>query len=193
MISSDLMIKKSISREIHYFPTVARKLFCFLLLEKGEPLTIWGTGKPRRQFIYSLVILSIYCFEFTDFFNSGIHSSVYLTNIKHYLSQLIVIGIFMFPPLIYQVKLPFDLNASSILTHLFPTHPFSTVRFSDVFRSQRKGAVGANGLKVGKYLWQSVVNQNEKQRKIMFLFFSVISIVVFNLSCVMPFQCMLKL
>ena len=39
------------------------------------------------------------------------------------------------------------------LTHLFPMHPFSTpwkhqktVRFFDVFRRERKGALGTNGL-----------------------------------------------
>ena len=43
------------------------------------------------------------------------------------------------------------------LTHSFPMHPFSTpwkhqktVRFSDVFREQRKGALGANGLNRNK-------------------------------------------
>ena len=42
---------------------------------------------------------------------------------------------------------------NSILIHLFPTHPFSnprkhqkTLRFSDVFRKYRKGALGTNGL-----------------------------------------------
>ena len=40
------------------------------------------------------------------------------------------------------------------LTHSFPMHPFSTpwkhqktLRFSDVFRGQRKGALGTNGLR----------------------------------------------
>ena len=40
------------------------------------------------------------------------------------------------------------------LTHLFPMHPFSTawkhqktLRFSDVFRGQRKSALGTNGLR----------------------------------------------
>ena len=39
------------------------------------------------------------------------------------------------------------------LTHSFPMHPFSTpwkrqktLRFSDVFRGERKGALGTNGL-----------------------------------------------
>ena len=43
------------------------------------------------------------------------------------------------------------------LTHSFPMHPFSTpwkhektVRFSDVFREQRKGALGTNGLNRNK-------------------------------------------
>ena len=38
-------------------------------------------------------------------------------------------------------------TTSSLLTHSFPMHPFSTpLRFSDVFRGQRKGALGANRL-----------------------------------------------
>ena len=43
--------------------------------------------------------------------------------------------------------------SKKMLTHLFPMHPFSTswkhqknLRFSDVFRGKRKGALGTNGL-----------------------------------------------
>ena len=43
--------------------------------------------------------------------------------------------------------------SSALLTHLFPMHPFSTpwkhqetLRFSGVFRGQKKGALGTNGL-----------------------------------------------
>ena len=48
---------------------------------------------------------------------------------------------------------------STYLTYLFPMHPFSTlwkhkktVRFSDVFRRQRKGAVGTNELN-RQFIW----------------------------------------
>ena len=39
-----------------------------------------------------------------------------------------------------------------LLTHSFPMHPFSTVRFSDVFKGQRMGALGTNGLIVNVLL-----------------------------------------
>ena len=52
-----------------------------------------------------------------------------------------------------------------MLTHLFPMHPFSTrwkhqktVRFSDVFRGQRRGALGTNALTLLK---QSSLEAND--------------------------------
>ena len=45
------------------------------------------------------------------------------------------------------------------LIHSFPMHPFSvpwkyqkTLRFSDVFRGQRKGALGTNGLNMVNFI-----------------------------------------
>ena len=53
------------------------------------------------------------------------------------------------------------------LTHLFQMHPFSppwkhlkTVRFSDAFRGQRKGAFGTNGLVRNIAPWKSMVTGN---------------------------------
>ncbi|KAK3720319.1 hypothetical protein QZH41_020399, partial [Actinostola sp. cb2023] len=36
----------------HVIPGLIHK--CYMAMEKKEPLVVWGTGKPRRQFIYSL-------------------------------------------------------------------------------------------------------------------------------------------
>ena len=58
------------------------------------------------------------------------------------------------------------------LTHSFPMHPFSTpwkqqktVRFSDIFRGQRKGALGANGL---RYLSRAACNNQTWKLKMFF-------------------------
>ena len=52
------------------------------------------------------------------------------------------------------------------LTHSFPMHPFSTLwkhqkvlRFSDVFRGYRKGALGTNGL-INEWPLLSSITQN---------------------------------
>ena len=55
----------------------------------------------------------------------------------------------------YTIELFHHSYRGLVLTHLFPMRPFSTrwkqktVRFSDVFREQRKGALGTNGLRIG--------------------------------------------
>ncbi|XP_031557552.1 GDP-L-fucose synthase-like [Actinia tenebrosa] len=36
----------------HVIPGLIHK--CYIAMKKDEPLIVWGTGKPRRQFIYSL-------------------------------------------------------------------------------------------------------------------------------------------
>ena len=61
---------------------------------------------------------------------------------------------------------PFSL--SLWLTHLFLVHPFSTpgkhqkiLRFLDVFRGQRKGALGTNGLSLWKYFETIFLNSFE--------------------------------
>ena len=41
-----------------------------------------------------------------------------------------------------------EIKSANILNHLFPVHPFSTLRFSDVFRWERKDALRINGLKL---------------------------------------------
>ena len=64
---------------------------------------------------------------------------------------------FIRPILILYLPISSDFQAcpctnDTILTHLFPMHPFSTLwkhqktlRFSDAFKGQRKGALGTNG------------------------------------------------
>ena len=61
---------------------------------------------------------------------------------------------------------PFSL--SLWLTHLFLVHPFSSpgkhqkiLRFLDVFRGQRKGALGTNGLSLWKYFETIFLNSFE--------------------------------
>ena len=58
----------------------------------------------------------------------------------------------------------------SFLTHSFPMHPFSTpckhqktVRFSDVFKGQRKSALGTNALMkkiISKTILYNIINQS---------------------------------
>ncbi|XP_012553654.2 GDP-L-fucose synthase [Hydra vulgaris] len=42
----------------HVLPGLIHKIY--KAKEKGEPLTIWGTGSPRRQFIYSLDLARLF-------------------------------------------------------------------------------------------------------------------------------------
>ena len=73
--------------------------------------------------------------------------------------------------LIYQQYLHKQ-NKKLYLTHSFLMHPFSnpwkhlkTVRFSDVFRRQRKGALGTNRLIANLYLLKSDVDSEFSQTK----------------------------
>jgi nucleoside-diphosphate-sugar epimerase len=46
---------KSWSTFFSYTSSVLNDFKCLVFLEEGKPFEVWGTGKPRRQFIYSLV------------------------------------------------------------------------------------------------------------------------------------------
>ncbi|KAH0617372.1 hypothetical protein JD844_015457 [Phrynosoma platyrhinos] len=48
----------------HVLPGLIHKVY--LAKKNGTALTVWGTGKPRRQFIYSLVILTWHGFGEED-------------------------------------------------------------------------------------------------------------------------------
>ena len=69
----------------------------------------------------------------------------------------------------------------AILAHLFPMHPLftsrkhqKTLRVSDVFRGQRKGTLGTNGLKL-------LSNQQALNHSNWFLHFELVSSPVMNL------------
>ena len=46
--------------------TVNLVLIC-LSLEEGKPLVVWGSGTPRRQFIYSLDLARLFIWVLRDY------------------------------------------------------------------------------------------------------------------------------
>ena len=46
--------------------TVDLVLIC-LSLEEGKPLVVWGSGTPRRQFIYSLDLARLFIWVLRDY------------------------------------------------------------------------------------------------------------------------------
>ena len=67
-------------------------------------------------------------------------------------------------------KVILEIQLNFLLTHSFPMHPFSkplkhqkTVKFFDVFRGQRKGALGTNGLTKVPGLQSSGCNATKKK------------------------------
>ena len=39
----------------------------FVLLEEGSPLTVWGSGSPRRQFIYSFDLARLFLWVLREY------------------------------------------------------------------------------------------------------------------------------
>ena len=121
----------------------------------------------RKQRVFHIVLGHIvhvekYCMGFhRDQFQG--HFNIFLCDLFYFLESTVIAS--------------YGDNTTSYnanLTHSFPMHSFSTpenikeiVRFSDVFKRQRKGALGTNGL-----TQELVINELEETSSILFKWFN---------------------